>query len=86
LIVDLQNHAELSHNTGLTVADYAREARALGVAVAVTEHNRLGRLPAGENSYGVCRAVPEPAAGRIIAALDAVEVLNGRAPSRGPLG
>lgn len=134
MIVDLHNHAELSLNTAVGIEDYLPRARVLGVAVAVTEHNRLSRwggtiggvlvLPGMEvlNDYGdflvfgapedclsrrdifslidyvhrlggvviaahpftghgVCRAVGPKMAREIIARVDAVEVLNGRAPA-----
>ena len=132
MIVDLHNHAEHSQNTDVTLRDYVRAARRLGVAVAITEHNRLYDrdgtvdgvlvLPGMEvlndygdflvfgapedclayreifalidyvrrcggviiaahpfSGYGVFRAVDRRTADRIIARVDAVEVLNGRA-------
>ena len=132
MIVDLHNHAERSQNTDLRLEDYVREARRLGLAVAITEHNRLYDrggvvdgvlvLPGIEvlndygdflvfgapedcvayreifalidyvhrcggviiaahpfSGYGVCRAVDPAMAGRIIARVDPVAVLNGRA-------
>lgn len=43
MIVDLHNHAELSNpkTVSLTLADYLVGSRARGVAVAITEHNRV---------------------------------------------
>ncbi len=43
VIIDLHNHAELSNPraVSLGLADYIRGARAHGVAVAITEHNRV---------------------------------------------
>ncbi len=45
-IVDLHNHAEGSRNTSLRLEDYLQGARKTGLAVALTEHNRLAAIAA----------------------------------------
>ncbi len=43
MIIDLHNHAELSSKTSINTFDYITLVEELGVAFAITEHNKLNK-------------------------------------------